>query len=56
VADEPEREEVSEEELKKVEQAALSKQLRHRLDEYIAIILGVGAVLVLWFLQVMGVY
>jgi hypothetical protein len=45
-----------EQDLKKVEEAALSKQLRHRVDEYIAIILGVGAVLVLWFLQVMGVY
>jgi hypothetical protein len=56
VTDEMEGREVSEEELKKVEAAAASKQLRHRLDEYVAIILGVGAVLVLWFLQIMGVY
>ena len=56
MAEDIENREVSEEELKKVEAAALSKQLRHRLDEYVAIILGVGAVLVLWFLQIMGVY
>ncbi len=42
--------------LKKVEAESAAKQLRHRLDEYIAIVLGVGAVLVLWFLQVMGLY
>ena len=42
--------------LKKVETEAAAKQLRHRLDEYIAIVLGVGAVLILWFLQIMGVY
>ena len=42
--------------LKKVEAESAAKQLRHRLDEYIAIILGVGAVLVLWFLQLMGLY
>jgi hypothetical protein len=42
--------------LKKVEAESAAKQLRHRLDEYIAIVLGVGAVLVLWFLQAMGLY
>lgn len=42
--------------LRKVEAESAAKQLRHRLDEYIAIVLGVGAVLVLWLLQVMGLY
>jgi hypothetical protein len=56
MTDDVEQREISEEELKKVEAAAAAKQMRHRLDEYVAIILGVGAVLVLWFLQIMGVY
>ncbi len=42
--------------LQKVERESAAKQLRHRLDEYIAIILGVGSVLFLWFLQAMGLY
>jgi hypothetical protein len=45
-----------EEDLKKVEAEALKKALRHRVDEYIAIILGVGAVLLLWLLQEIGMY
>jgi hypothetical protein len=45
-----------EEDLKKVEAEALKKALRHRVDEYIAIILGVGAVLLLWLLQELGLY
>jgi hypothetical protein len=45
-----------EEDLKKVEAESLKKALRHRMDEYIAIVLGVGAVLLLWILQEMGVY
>ncbi|MBP1625158.1 MAG: hypothetical protein H6Q07_3180 [Acidobacteria bacterium] len=45
-----------EEDLKKVEAEALKKALRHRVDEYIAIALGVGAVLLLWFLQELGLY
>ena len=46
----------SEEDLRKVEDEALKKSVRHRLDEYIAIALGVGAVLLLWFLQSIGLY
>lgn len=42
--------------LQKVERESAAKQLRHRLDEYIALILGVGSVLLLWFLQAMGLY
>jgi hypothetical protein len=44
------------EDLKKVEAEALKKALRHRLDEYIAIGLGLGAVLICWLLQEMGFY
>jgi hypothetical protein len=42
--------------LAKVTAAADAKQLRYRLDEYLAITIGVGAVLILWFLQWMGLY
>jgi hypothetical protein len=42
--------------LQKVERESAAKQLRHRLDEYIAIFLGVGSVLLLWLLQAMGLY
>jgi hypothetical protein len=45
-----------EEDLKKVEAESLKKALRHRVDEYIAIVLGVGAVLLLWLLQEIGFY
>ncbi len=45
-----------EEDLKKVEAEAIKKSLRHRLDEYIAIAIGLGAVLLLWLLQELGFY
>ena len=45
-----------EEDLKKVEAEALKKAMRHRLDEYIAMALGIGAVLILWLLQEIGFY
>jgi hypothetical protein len=54
--EEPNIEKALEEDLKKVEADALKKALRHRVDEYIAIILGVGAVLLLWLLQEMGMF
>jgi hypothetical protein len=44
------------EDFKKVAAEAVKKSVRHRLDEYIAIVLGVGAVLLLWFLQSIGLY
>jgi hypothetical protein len=50
------KEKALEEDLKKVEAEALKKALRHRADEYIAIALGVGAVLLLWLFQAMGLY
>jgi len=54
--EEQSKERVLEEDLKKVEAEALKKAVRHRMDEYIAIVLGVGAVLLLWFLQEIGMY
>jgi hypothetical protein len=48
--------EISDEELKKVQATAASKQMRHRVDEYIAMVIAIGAVFVLWFLQFVGLY
>jgi hypothetical protein len=50
------KEKLLEEDLKKVESDALKKAMRHRTDEYLAIILGVGSVLLLWLLQEIGFY
>jgi hypothetical protein len=47
---------VDEAELEKVFAVAQAKQLRHRVDEYVAIVIGVGAVLLLWLLQYLGLY
>ena len=44
------------EDLKKVEATADAKQRRHRVDEYMAMIIALGAVAVLWFLQYLGFY
>jgi hypothetical protein len=54
--EELDKKKVLEEDLRKVEAEAMKKSMRHRLDEYIAIVLGVGAVLLLWFLQSIGLY
>ncbi len=54
--EEQSKERALEADLKKVEAEALKKAARHRMDEYIAIVLGVGAVLLLWFLQEIGMY
>ena len=43
-------------ERQKVLAAAEAKQLRHRLDEYVAMAIGIGAVLILWLLQYLGLY
>ena len=48
--------ELDEAELKKVAATAEEKQLRHRLDEYIAMVIAISAVLVLWLLQALGLY
>ena len=50
------KEKTFQEDLRKMEAESLKKSVRHRLDEYIAIALGVGAVLLLWFLQEIGLY
>ena len=56
MTDEIEKGEDRTEDLKKVEQSAATKQMRHRADEYLAIVLGVGAVLLLWLFQAIGLY
>ncbi len=48
--------ELDEAELKKVAAAAESKQARHRLDEYVAMVIAIGAVLILWLMQALGLY
>jgi hypothetical protein len=50
------KEQVLEDDLKKVEAESMKRAIRHRLDEYIAIVLGLGAVLLLWLLQELGFY
>ena len=47
---------LSAEDLKKVEAAADEKQRRHRVDEYMAMIIALSAVAILWFLQYLGFY
>jgi hypothetical protein len=42
--------------LKKVERESEAKLLRHRADDYVAMALGVGSVILLWILQSMGLY
>lgn len=44
------------EDLAKVEAQAQAKLLRHRVDDYIAIITAVSAVGLLWLLQFLGFY
>ena len=53
---EQEKQSAIDEDLKKVEMESIRKALRHRLDEYLALVLGVGAVLLLWLLQELGLY
>jgi len=43
-------------ELKKVVATAEAKQRRHRVDEYIAMVIALSAVALLWFLQFLGLY
>ena len=47
---------LNKEDLRRVEEAADEKQRRHRVDEYMAMIIALGAVAVLWFLQYLGFY
>jgi hypothetical protein len=48
--------EAFDEELRKVREQSEKKLQRHRVDDYVAIILAVGAVFILWLLQFAGVY
>jgi hypothetical protein len=50
------KEVVVDEEQKKVQAQAVAKQLRHRMDEYIAMVIAISAVFILWFLQFIGLY
>lgn len=43
-------------ELEKVKSMSKAKLDRHRLDDYLAIILGCGSCLVLWIMQLLGFY
>jgi hypothetical protein len=47
---------LDEAELKKVAATAEEKQRRHRLDEYIAMVIAISAVLILWLMQTLGFY
>ena len=47
---------VFDDDLKKVREQSEKKLLRHRVDDYVAIILACGAVFILWLLQLLGVY
>lgn len=47
---------LDDEELKRVAATAEAKQMRHRLDEYVAMVIAIGAVFVLWLLQALGFY
>jgi hypothetical protein len=47
---------VDEADLAKVKAMAEAKLMRHRLDDYLSVILGVGAAVVLWILQMLDVY
>ena len=48
--------EVFDEDLAKVREQSEKKLQRHRVDDYVAMILAVGAVFILWVLQFLGVY
>ena len=48
--------EVFDADLTKVREQSEKKLQRHRVDDYVAMILAVGAVFILWVLQFLGVY
>lgn len=56
MAEEIKKEEMSDEDLKKVLAQAEAKQRRHRADEYIAMVIAISAVFILWFMQFIGLY
>ncbi len=42
--------------LARVREQSEKKGQRHRVDDYVAMILAIGAVFILWLLQFLGVY
>jgi hypothetical protein len=56
MVDDIKKDEMSAEDERKVLAAAEAKQRRHRADEYIAMVIAITAVFVLWILQAMGLY
>ena len=56
MADDIKKEEMSEDDLKKVLAQAEAKQRRHRADEYIAMVIAISAVFILWIMQAIGIY
>jgi hypothetical protein len=42
--------------LARVKAQSEAKLMRHRFDDYLAVVLGVGAALVLWILQMFDLY
>jgi len=48
--------EIDKEELEMVQAQTDAKMMRHRLDDYVAMILGIGVCVLLWILQAMGLY
>ncbi len=47
---------VDESDLAKVKAQSEAKLLRHRLDDYLAVILGAGSAIILWILQALDLY
>ena len=47
---------VDEADLAKVRAMADSKLMRHKLDDYVSVILGVGSAVLLWILQMLDLY
>ena len=54
--DKDREEDLSPEDLEKVAATADAKQRRHRVDEYVAMIIARTAVFILWLLQYLGLY
>jgi hypothetical protein len=47
---------VDEADLAKVRAMADAKLMRHKLDDYVSVILGVGSAVLLWILQMLDLY
>lgn len=56
MADNLDKKNTTDDDLQKVIEVAEAKQRRHRVDEYIAMVIAIGAVFILWFLQFVGLY